>query len=207
MADTFTAVLNLTKPEVGASTDTWGTKVNADLDTIDGLFDAGPVLKLSKGGTGAATAAGARTALGLAIGTDVLPVDNPIYTGTLTGGTGVVNLGSGQFYKDTSGNLGLGVTPSAWGGAPALDIGSWAAIAGVDALVDRVAFSVHCVFFATHSVWADLGQFVGDETFAIRAISVPFVSDRLELSNFRQCASHWGNVNIKIWDSHMSTRK
>ena len=37
------------------------------------------------------------------------------YTGTLTGGTGVVNLGSGQLVKDASGNLGLGVTPSAWG--------------------------------------------------------------------------------------------
>lgn len=39
---------------------------------------------------------------------------NPSYTGTLTGGTGVVNLGSGQFVKDASGNLGLGVTPEAW---------------------------------------------------------------------------------------------
>lgn len=33
---------------------------------------------------------------------------NPSYTGTLTGGTGVVNLGSGQFYKDASGNVGVG---------------------------------------------------------------------------------------------------
>lgn len=65
MADTFTAILNLTKPEVGASTDTWGTKVNADLDTLDGLFQAGPALKLANGGTGAITAAGARTNLGL----------------------------------------------------------------------------------------------------------------------------------------------
>jgi hypothetical protein len=32
------------------------------------------------------------------------------YTGTLTGGTGVVNLGSGQFYKDASGNVGIGTT-------------------------------------------------------------------------------------------------
>jgi hypothetical protein len=29
------------------------------------------------------------------------------YTGTLTGGTGVINLGSGQFYKDASGNVGI----------------------------------------------------------------------------------------------------
>jgi hypothetical protein len=35
---------------------------------------------------------------------------NPSYTGTLTGGTGVVNLGSGQFYKDASGNLGIGTS-------------------------------------------------------------------------------------------------
>ena len=55
-------------------------------------------------------------------GKPVLPASNPSYTGTLTGGTGVVNLGSGQVYKDASGNVGIGTSSPTLGGTRGIHI-------------------------------------------------------------------------------------
>jgi len=108
MADTFTDNLNLTKVEEGASEDTWGAKLNDNADVIDGLFTTGPALAVASGGTGAVTAAAARTNLGLgSIATQAS--DNIALTGGAIDGVSFVRMSSAApqlFLGETDASVG-----------------------------------------------------------------------------------------------------
>lgn len=49
MADSTTSILSLTKPEVGSSRNTWGGKVNADLDSLDAVSAAVTTISTTTG--------------------------------------------------------------------------------------------------------------------------------------------------------------
>jgi len=86
MPDTTTSNLGLTKPEIGASADSWGNKLNADLDLVDALFAAagtGTSVGVNVGAGKTLAVAGTLNATGAVTGGVIAPLASPTFTGTV----------------------------------------------------------------------------------------------------------------------------
>jgi len=86
MPDTTTTNLGLTKPEIGASADSWGNKINADFDLVDALFAAagtGTSIGANVGAGKTLAVAGTLNVTGTVSGGIVAPLASPTFTGTV----------------------------------------------------------------------------------------------------------------------------
>jgi microcystin-dependent protein len=109
MADTVTTKLGLTKPEIGASNNTWGTKINANFDILDQKTVRNSIQWTVTPGDDNPTSTGGAFIV-TRFGNDQLRVDDPL---TINRQTGDVNIANNIVVTKTSlHSNGLVSTPS-----------------------------------------------------------------------------------------------
>ena len=113
---------------------------------------------------------------------------NVSYTGTLTGSTGILNIGSGQLYKDASGNVGIGTSSP----ATQLHIAS----ATAKTRIDTTAAASNNPELQLTAVARQFNIGVGGATFATTALQGSYYIYDNTAATYRMVIDSSGNVGI-----------